>query len=111
MRREELAHLELPLGLGVFVVAAVIATPQVMQPPDTGIAVVDALRRNGVLARIYAEEYLLVYLLPFVRGDLLGYDGVHDCLFNMVIMSKHGHRCRYPCLLLSVTGTYRLFLV
>mgnify|MGYP000608153651 CR=1 FL=1 len=80
MGREELAHLELPLGLGILVVVVVIATPQVMQPSDTGIAVIDALRRYGVLAGSYAEEYLLVYLLPLVQGNLLGYDGVHDRL-------------------------------
>ena len=50
MGREELAHLELPLCLGILVVAVVIATPQVMQPSDTGIAVIDTLRRYGVLA-------------------------------------------------------------
>ncbi len=80
MGREELAHLELPLGLSILVVAVVVATPQVMQPSYAGIAVVYTLCRYGVLAGIYAEKYLLVYLLPLVRGNLLGYDGVHDRL-------------------------------
>jgi hypothetical protein len=72
MGSEELAHLELPLCLGILVVAVVVATPQVMQTSDTGIAVVDTLRRYGVLAGIYAEKYLLVYLLPLVRGICWG---------------------------------------
>lgn len=72
MGREELAHLELPLCLGILVVAAVIGTSQIMQPSDAGIAVVDAFRRYGVLAGIYAEKYLLVYLLPLVRGICWG---------------------------------------
>lgn len=80
VRCEELAHLELLLGLGILVVTAEIGTPQVMQPSDTGVTVVYALRRYGVLARIYAEEYLIVYLLPLFRWYLLGYDGVHGCL-------------------------------
>ena len=33
---------------------------EVVQPSDTGIAVVDALRRNEVLAGVYGEKYLLV---------------------------------------------------
>ena len=113
MGREELAHLELPLCLGILVVAAVIGTSQIMQPSDAGIAVVDAFRRYGVLAGIYAEKYLLVYLLPLVRGIcwgmmaymiVLGYgykwgstDTVADirascCLFSVMIVYSSSNR-------------------
>ena len=46
MRGEELSHLELLLRFGILVVAGKVGLFEVVQPSDTGIAVVDALRRN-----------------------------------------------------------------
>ena len=60
MRGEELSHLELLLRFGILVVAGKVGLFEVVQPSDTGIAVVDALRRNEVLAGVYGEKYLLV---------------------------------------------------
>ncbi len=58
MRGEELSHLELLLRFGILVVAGKVGLFEVVQPSDTGIAVVDALRRNEVLAGVYGEKYL-----------------------------------------------------
>ena len=80
MRGEELSHLELLLRFGILVVAGKVGLFEVVQPSDTGIAVVDALRRNEVLAGVYGEKNLLVDLGPPVLWYLLGYDGVH--IFN-----------------------------
>ena len=46
MRGEELSHLELLLRFGILVVAGKVGLFEVVQPSDTGIAVVDALRRS-----------------------------------------------------------------
>ena len=80
MRGEELSHLILFLGLRVLVVIGKVGLFQVVQPADAGIAVVDALRRNQILAGVYGEKNLLVDLGPPVLWYLLGYDGVH--IFN-----------------------------
>lgn len=56
MRGEELSHLELLLRFGILVVAGKVGLFEVVQPSDTGIAVVDALRRNEVLAGVYGES-------------------------------------------------------
>ena len=44
---------------------------------DAGVAVVDALRRNEVLAGVYGEKYLFVDLGTHTLRDLLGDDGIH----------------------------------
>ncbi|WP_317194834.1 hypothetical protein [Parabacteroides distasonis] len=54
-----------------------VGLPEVVQPSDAGIAVVDALRRNEVLAGVYGEKYLLIDFGPLVLRYLLGDDGVH----------------------------------
>lgn len=77
MRSEELSHLELLLRLGVLVVVGEIGLPEVMQSADAGVAVVDAFRRNKVLAGIYGEKYLLVDLGTHSLRYLLGDDGIH----------------------------------
>ena len=73
MRGEELSHLELLLRFGILVVAGKVGLFEVVQPSDTGIAVVDALRRNEVLAGVYGEKYLLVdfgtHTLRYLLGD------------------------------------------
>ncbi len=56
MRGEELSHLILFLGLRVLVVIGKVGLFQVVQPADAGIAVVDALRRNQILAGVYGEK-------------------------------------------------------
>ena len=77
MRGEELSHLELLLRLGILMVVGKVGLPEVVQPSDAGIAVVDALRRNEVLAGVYGEKYLLVDLGTHTLRYLLGNDGIH----------------------------------
>ena len=77
MRGEELSHLEFLLRLRVLVVVGKVGLPQVVQPADAGIAVVDAFRRYKVLAGVYGEKYLFVDLDPPIMRYLLGYDGIH----------------------------------
>ena len=77
VRGEELSHLELLLGLRIFAVAAEVRLFQVVQPADTGVAVVDAFLRDKVLAGVYGEKDLLVNLGTPVLRDLLGYDSIH----------------------------------
>ena len=77
MRGEELSHLEFLLRLRVLVVVGKVGLPQVVQPADAGIAVVDAFRRYKVLAGVYGEKYLFVDLGPPIMRYLLGYDGIH----------------------------------
>ena len=48
-----------------------------MQSSDAGIAVVDALRRNEVLAGVYGEKYLFVDLGTHTLRYLLGDDGIY----------------------------------
>ena len=82
VRGEELSHLELFLGLGILVIAGKVGLPEVMQPADAGIAVVDALRGNQVLAGVYGKQDLLVDFSPLVLRYLLGNDCIHifdDC--------------------------------
>ena len=74
---EELSHLELLLRFGILVVAGKVGLFEVVQPSDAGIAVVDALRRNEVLAGVYGEKYLLVDFGTHTLRYLLGDDGVH----------------------------------
>ena len=76
MRGEELSHLELLLRFGILVVAGKVGLFEVVQPSDTGIAVVDALRRNEVLAGVYGEKYLLVDFGTHTLRYLLGDDGI-----------------------------------
>ena len=77
MRGEELSHLKLLLRFGVFVVIGEIGLPEVVKPSDAGVAVIDALRRNEVLAGVYGEKYLLVDLGTHTLRYLLGNDGIH----------------------------------
>lgn len=77
MRGEELSHLGLLLRFGVIVVIGKIGLPEVVQTSDAGIAVIDALRRNEVLAGVYGEEYLLVDFGTHTLRYLLGDDGIH----------------------------------
>ena len=77
MRREELSHLELLLRFGILVVACKVGLSEVMQSSDAGVAVVDALRRNEVLAGVYGEEYLLVDFGTHTLRYLLGDDSIH----------------------------------
>ena len=77
MRGEELSHLKLLLRFGVLVVIGEIGLPEVVKPSDAGVAVIDALRRNEVLAGVYGEKYLLVDLGTHTLRYLLGNDGIH----------------------------------
>ena len=77
MRGEELSHLELFLGLGILVVAGKVGLPEVVQPSDAGIAVVDAFSRNDILAGVYGEKYLLVDFGTHTLRYLLGDNGIH----------------------------------
>ena len=82
MRGEELSHLELLLRLGILMVVGKVGLFEVVQPSDTGIAVVDALRGNQVLAGVYGKQDLLVDFSPLVLRYLLGNDCIHifdDC--------------------------------
>ena len=80
MRSEKLSHLKLLLGLRILVIVGKVGLPQIVQPTDTGIAVVDAFRRNKVFAGVYGEKNLFVDLGSQALRYLLGYDGVH--IFN-----------------------------
>ena len=82
MRGEELSHLELLLRFGILVVAGKVGLFEVVQPSDTGIAVVDALRRNEVLAGVYGEKYLLVDFGKTPRKDYLT-----GCCVNLIMVS------------------------
>ena len=77
MRGEELSHLGFLLRFGVLVVIGKIGLLEVVQSSDAGVAVVDALRRNEVLAGVYGEKYLFVDLGTHTLRDLLGDDGIH----------------------------------
>ena len=77
MRGEELSHLGFLLRFGVLVVIGKIGLPEVVQSSDAGIAVVDAFRRNEVLAGVYGEKYLLVDFGTHTLRYLLGDDGIH----------------------------------
>ena len=81
MRGEELSHLCLLLGLGIFVVAGEVRLSEAVQSPDTRVAVVDAFLRDEVLAGAYGEQYLPVDLGTPVLRYLLWYDGIHVFTF------------------------------
>ena len=84
VRGEELSHLELLLGLGVFVVAGEVRLSEVVQSSDARVAVVDAFLRDEVLAGVYGEKYLPVDLGTPVLRYLLWYDGIHVFTVLMV---------------------------
>lgn len=81
MRGEELSHLGLLLGLGIFVVAGEVRLSEAVQSSDARVAVVDAFLRDEVLAGVYGEKYLLVDLGTPVLRYLLWYDGIHVFTF------------------------------
>ncbi len=105
MRGEELSHLILFLGLRVLVVVGKVGLFQVVQPANAGIAVVDALRRNQILAGVYGEKNLFVDLGPPVLRYLLRDDGIH--IFNRLRLEMKTPRkgcltgCSGFCLMIS----------
>lgn len=56
MRGEELSRLELLLRFGILVVVGEIGLPEVVQASDSGVAVVDAFRRDKAFAGIYGKS-------------------------------------------------------
>ncbi len=94
---EELSHLELLLRFGILVVAGKVGLFEVVQPSDTGIAVVDALRRNEVLAGVYGEKYLLVDFGTHTLRYLLGDDGIHDFICLSLKMKTPRKDCLTGC--------------
>ena len=97
MRGEELSHLILFLGLRVLVVVGKVGLPQVVQPSDTCVAVVDAFRRDEVFAGVYGEKYLLVDFGTHTLRYLLGDDGIHDFICLSLKMKTPRKDCLTGC--------------
>ena len=86
-----------PSSLRHTVVAGKVGLFEVVQPSDTGIAVVDALRRNEVLAGVYGEKYLLVDFGTHTLRYLLGDDGIHDFICLSLKMKTPRKDCLTGC--------------
>ena len=97
MRGEELSHLGFLLRFGVLVVIGKIGLLEVVQSSDAGVAVVDALRRNEVLAGVYGEKYLLVDFGTHTLRYLLGDDGIHDFICLSLKMKTPRKDCLTGC--------------
>ena len=97
MRGEELSHLGFLLRFGVLVVIGKIGLLEVVQSSDAGVAVVDALRRNEVLAGVYGESAASdVYKRQTLRY-LLGDDGIHNFICLSLKMKTPRKECLTGC--------------